>query len=579
MKQDIEITKLHHSKLNARRSAGKSDVSLKASIASHGLQQNLVVVAGKEPGHFDVVAGGRRLAALLELQSEKKLPIDYKVPCLVVDAANASESSLAENIVRVAMHPADEYEAFAKLAKDGMKPVEIAKRFGATEKHVAQRLKLGLVAPAIMEAFRADKIDVETMQAFTLSDDHARQLSVYKQAGKHASAWQVRRMMTEKMINANNDAMAQYVTIEAYEKAGGKTTKDLFGENVFVADVKLMHKLADKQLEAAAEKLRKEGWGWVEVKHVMNYDALSGYKTFTAKTKEDKAAGGAVVGIECHGGKEKIVRGLLKKGQKAPGEKGEKKAAKPAAPDLSAALKTDLERARWAVSFRHLSALPEITFDLFAFQAVMDALGERPDYAFTMSDNDYGRQLGDAGEKAIKDVQAGLPLDWMKTKAENDKFVNFVALPMKQKLQLFAFAVAQTFEDRLDNEKQLTPYETTLGRSMAFVGAGWRPTRENYLGRVRTEQLQKLGAELFGSKWKPKATTKSALVTILHDAFADPSKAAAGDKMVLDRINAWLPDGMAYRTSGAGTVTTAAPGEKKKAILKAAASAAKKKAA
>jgi len=55
-----------------------------------------------------------RLAWLLA--KEKKVPKTFAVPCHVVDPATATEASLAENIIRVAMHPADQFMAFQQLA-------------------------------------------------------------------------------------------------------------------------------------------------------------------------------------------------------------------------------------------------------------------------------------------------------------------------------------------------------------------------------------------------------------------------------------------------------------------------------
>jgi ParB family transcriptional regulator, chromosome partitioning protein len=39
------------------------------------------------------------------------------------------------------MHPADEFEAFARLAADGLTPDQIGERFGKSRLHVEQRLK------------------------------------------------------------------------------------------------------------------------------------------------------------------------------------------------------------------------------------------------------------------------------------------------------------------------------------------------------------------------------------------------------------------------------------------------------
>jgi ParB-like nuclease domain len=70
---------------------------------------------GENSGKYEVVAGGRRFAALQRLAKQKKVPKTFAVPCLVVDPAAATETSLAENIIRVAMHPADQFIAFHDL--------------------------------------------------------------------------------------------------------------------------------------------------------------------------------------------------------------------------------------------------------------------------------------------------------------------------------------------------------------------------------------------------------------------------------------------------------------------------------
>ncbi|MDE0032006.1 MAG: hypothetical protein OXU75_02535, partial [Deltaproteobacteria bacterium] len=64
-----------------------------------------------------MIAGGRRLAALKALAEDGVLDAAHPVPCLVVDGdAPSAELSLAENIVRIAMHPADQVAAFRDLA-------------------------------------------------------------------------------------------------------------------------------------------------------------------------------------------------------------------------------------------------------------------------------------------------------------------------------------------------------------------------------------------------------------------------------------------------------------------------------
>ena len=124
--QLIAVSRLEKSPLNARRTAVKVGMEeLKASLLAHGLMQNLVVTDTGD-GTYRVIAGGRRLEAIHSLQAEGKLPEDFAVPCQIVTEEHALEMSLAENTVRLAMHPADQFEAFAALIDQGESAAEVA---------------------------------------------------------------------------------------------------------------------------------------------------------------------------------------------------------------------------------------------------------------------------------------------------------------------------------------------------------------------------------------------------------------------------------------------------------------------
>ena len=261
-----------------------AEAELIASIKAHGLLENLVARADDphEDGaeRFAVVAGGRRLAALKALAEDGTLDADHPVPCKIASNGNAGELSLAENVIRIAMHPADQVVAFSQLAKSGATVAAIAARFGVTERLVEQRLRLGNAAPELLDAYRADEIDLETLKAFSVTTDHDRQRAVWEQVsgqGYRPSAWQVKRLLTEERVPAGAP-MARFVGVDAYEAAGGPVLRDLFADEyehgVWLEDPALLIELAMKKLTAAADELSTR-WKWAEAMADVDWSATA----------------------------------------------------------------------------------------------------------------------------------------------------------------------------------------------------------------------------------------------------------------------------------------------------------------
>jgi len=271
----IAVTQLEKSPLNARRTGGKVGMDeLKASLLAHGLMQNLVVTdAGNNV--FHVIAGGRRLAAILSLQAEGKLPSDFAVPCQVVTDEHALEMSLAENTVRLAMHPADQFEAFAALIEKGDSASEVARRFGIEESLVLKRMKLARVAPQLLKEYRSDGMTLECLMAFTITDDHRRQLKVFKslQDWQKEDPSAIRAALTEKMVEAGSK-LALFVGLDAYTAAGGATRADLFGEEVYLEKPAVLHRLAEQKLAGIRKELEAEGWGWIEINPERDWESI-----------------------------------------------------------------------------------------------------------------------------------------------------------------------------------------------------------------------------------------------------------------------------------------------------------------
>ena len=282
----IPLDRLYFSRDNARKTAPTQVETdeLKASIEGHGLLENLVVApdsnktANPSVQTYAVLAGGRRLEALKALASEGKLVADHAIPCKIIEGAGAEEISLAENLMRVAMHPADQFEAFSAMAAKGASVEEIATRFGATARLVQQRMALGGAAPELLHDYREGKMSLDTLMAFASTASIARQREVYtamQDEGAYITPYGVRHRLDEERMAASNP-IAQFVGLERYQAEGGDFEADLFaGEDeaaTWLENPGMVRSLAAKLLDEHPEvvALRAE-WKWVQVQLEAGY--------------------------------------------------------------------------------------------------------------------------------------------------------------------------------------------------------------------------------------------------------------------------------------------------------------------
>jgi ParB family chromosome partitioning protein len=271
---EVPLNKLKKSPRNARRTPhAEADIeALAASIAVKGVLQAPVVEPeadgeGAPTGCYLVTIGeGRRLALVL-LAKRKTIKKAEAVRCVVDLANDPHEISLDENVTRTGMHPADQFEAFRRLAEErGLGAEEIGARFGVGANIVRQRLRLGAVTPVLMELYRAGELNLDQMMAFAVSEDHARQQQVLEQLGAHRPPYLIRRAMTEAKVSAA-DRRAVFIGAEAYAEAGGTILRDLFTEDGggWFEDAALLDRLAAEKLAGIAEEVReREGWKWAE---------------------------------------------------------------------------------------------------------------------------------------------------------------------------------------------------------------------------------------------------------------------------------------------------------------------------
>ena len=178
---------------------------------------------------------------------------------------DAAEISLAENEMRQAMHPADQFEAFKALIDAGHGTEDVAARFGVTPTVVRQRLKLAAVSPKLMALYR------EGANVARPADGLHR---VGRSRGAGSGMVRCARVAAQRPCDpadahrracAGDDRRARFVTVAAYVEAGGGVITDLFRTESegYLTDPALLDRLVNEKLEREAEAVRQEGWTWV----------------------------------------------------------------------------------------------------------------------------------------------------------------------------------------------------------------------------------------------------------------------------------------------------------------------------
>ncbi|HAT3652256.1 TPA: ParB/RepB/Spo0J family partition protein [Raoultella ornithinolytica] len=244
--------------------------SMATSIHTVGLLQNLVVHTMAE-GKSGVAAGGRRLAGLNLLASEKEIDAEYPVPVKRVSEDVARLISFIENDEHLSMHPAEQIYAFRDLSAQGMTPEQIGAQLGYGGRHVKRMLRLAGLAPELLAQLAKDEVTIEQCQALALENDPARQLQVYenvKSTYGHTAPHLLKSAVTDREMSVKNPAF-EFIGRACYEAAGGVVREDLFSadDGEGTADKALTESLIHQKLSVLADEIQQnEGWAWAQVR-------------------------------------------------------------------------------------------------------------------------------------------------------------------------------------------------------------------------------------------------------------------------------------------------------------------------
>lgn len=541
----ISLCKLKQSPSNVRKTDRFADLeSLSASIAANGLLENLVVKpAGAK---FEVIAGGRRLAALKLLAKRKTIAKDHPVACLVFDGGSVLEVSLAENFARTHLHPADQFGAFAQLIADGMSIDEIAARFGVTPTFVQQRLKLAAVSPRLVAEYRSGAMTLEQLTAFTLCSDTDVQEAVwFESPGLPVQV--LRRRLTSTKVEAD-DRRALLVGAEAYEAAGGTILRDLFDGGGYFEDSQLLDRLTAEKLQAVAETVRAEGWLWVEVhtepETFARYarartvevlldaadeerlaelstryddlvaaleeegaeDANAALDTIateidglvakkTAWPDDEKARSGAIVRLDSDGSI-RIDRGLLKPEQVRAAQRAPKA---PRADGYSEAVLIELSVHRTAALREALAVRPDVALTALLYALVTRLFGLAPldrSIGIAATETELVRHAASVTESRAQTAFEARHVIWRARLPEPAMLWDWLAqLDAADRGSLLAHSVAMTV-NAVAAPGACTDVADVLARAVGLdMRDWWRPTRATFLDRLTKAEILAAVAE------------------------------------------------------------------------------------
>ena len=257
----IPFSTLHISQLNMRHSETAPDIEdILPSVKERGIRQPLIVRreggTAKKP-KYGIVAGRRRYFCLSAIAAEGIEIAD--VPCCVMDAkddALAIETSIIENVARLAPTEMEQYEAFKVLSDKGQSVDDIAAVFGITPQSVKRRLALGALLPDVREAYTNQQIDAASIRALTMATEEQQTewLALFNSDDYCPTGNQLKAWLTGGGVITTDKAL-----FDVNEYSGTILT-DLFGEHGQFADTEHFWESQNAAIAEAVEAYKADGW-------------------------------------------------------------------------------------------------------------------------------------------------------------------------------------------------------------------------------------------------------------------------------------------------------------------------------
>ena len=362
----IPFSALHISELNMRHSETVPEIDdILPSVKERGIRQPLIVRreggTAKKP-KYGIVAGRRRYFCLATLFEQGTDIAD--VPCCVMDAkddALAIETSIIENVARLAPTEMEQYEAFKVLSDKGQSVDDIAAVFGITANSVKRRLALGALIPDVREAYSNQQIDAASIRVLTMAteEQQADWIALFNSDDYCPTGQQLKAWLTGGGVITTDKALFD---VSAYS---GTILTDLFGEHGQFADTEHFWESQNAAIAEAVEAFKADGWKEVILGERGNYFPQYNYvhhpKDQGGRVYVEVRESGEVTFYEGYitDTEAQKIRNALKSGASETGE-----ASKTSKPEMSGPMSDYMSLHRHSIARAELIKRPDLALRL-----------------------------------------------------------------------------------------------------------------------------------------------------------------------------------------------------------------------
>ena len=253
-------------------------------------------------------------------------------------------------------------------------------------------------------------------------------------------------------------------------------------------------------------------------------------------SEDQRAIAGCVVTLD-YSGDMKIIEGLVRPEDMPKGKSQSADDATWRDPEkrirdeagYSKKLMDDMRVERTKIVRSHLTGAFTEAFDLLLFQMCREVFAVERYFVHPL-DVELFRYGSRDGVTDSIDIET-LPIDWIKETDEDVAFEKMRSLSEEEKQTLFAVCVATTYKGQLTIDTGVRPeVELVVDDLSIDFTTGFRPTVDNFWGRLRKARILAIAEETLGEEWADahSGDKKAVLAKAMELAFAAGKKLPEG---------------------------------------------------